>query len=65
MPGMTGPALAAHLAAERPDMRVLFVSGYAEGSITEHGVLPDGLTLLQKPYDIGELAQRVRTLLES
>jgi two-component system, cell cycle sensor histidine kinase and response regulator CckA len=65
MPQMTGPQLVEHLKRERPDMRVLYVSGYAEGAVHEHGVLNAGLELLQKPYDIGVLAQRVRALLET
>jgi len=65
MPRMTGPELAHALTRERPDMRVLFVSGYAEGAMSPQGVLDDGIALLAKPYDIGELAQRVRDLLES
>jgi CheY-like chemotaxis protein len=64
MPHMSGPALADHLRAERTDMRVLFVSGYAEGAVTEHGVLSEGLHILQKPFDIFELARRVRLLLD-
>lgn len=65
MPSMSGPALAAELARARPEMRVLYVSGYAEGAISQHGVLDAGVALLQKPYDIGTLAQRVRLMLET
>ncbi|MEQ1693865.1 MAG: response regulator, partial [Gemmatimonas sp.] len=64
MPHMSGPALAAQLVRERPEMRVLYVSGYADDGIAHHGILDDGVVLLQKPYDIRELAQRVRDLLE-
>ena len=64
MPKMSGPELAVQLATERHDMRVLFVSGYAEGAVTEHGIVAEGLSMLSKPYDITELARRVRTLLD-
>ncbi len=64
MPQMSGPALAAQLVLERPDTRVLYVSGYAEEGIAHRGVLDDGVAMLQKPYDIRELARRVRSLLE-
>ena len=63
MPLMSGPALAAELVRERPDLRVLFVTGYANDGIAHHGILDDGVSLLQKPFDIRELAQRVRELL--
>jgi two-component system cell cycle sensor histidine kinase/response regulator CckA len=64
MPNMSGPALADLLARERPDMRVLFVTGYADAAIAQYGVPIDGAALLQKPYDIGLLARRVRELLQ-
>ncbi|MBL0171265.1 MAG: PAS domain S-box protein [Gemmatimonadaceae bacterium] len=64
MPHMSGPALAEQLVRERPDLRVLFVSGYADDGIAHHGVLDEGVMLLQKPYDIRDLAARVRELLE-
>jgi signal transduction histidine kinase/CheY-like chemotaxis protein len=64
MPHMSGPVLADRLSRERPDMRVLFVTGYADGAIAQYGAPIDGAALLQKPYDIGSLARRVRELLE-
>ena len=63
MPGMSGPELAERLLREHPQLRVLYVSGYAEGAIAHHGVLDEGVALLQKPFDIVELARRVRELL--
>jgi len=64
MPQMSGPELADQLSRERPDMRVLFVTGYADGAIAQYGVPIENAALLQKPYDIGSLARRVRELLE-
>ncbi len=64
MPSMSGPDLADRLTRERPDMRVLFVTGYAEGAIADYGVPEEGATLLEKPYDIGSLTRLVRELLE-
>jgi PAS domain S-box-containing protein len=65
MPQMAGPELAERLTAERPDVRVLFVSGYADGALSLHGVVGDGVQLLQKPYDVPVLVERVRTLLDA
>jgi CheY-like chemotaxis protein len=64
MPGMSGRALADAVLRERPTTRVLFVSGYPDGTIAHHGVVHEGVALLSKPYERAELARRVRTLLD-
>jgi CheY-like chemotaxis protein len=63
MPGMGGPALAERLVEGRPDLRVLFISGYAEEAIQRHGTLPAGGELLEKPFTADELTIRVREVL--
>ncbi len=65
MPGMTGPVLAKLYLSEQLTSRVLYLSGYPEGTITEHGYVPDGVALLSKPFDIQELSRRVRQLLDA
>jgi len=57
MPGMSGRELAKRLSAERPDMRVLMVSGYAADSVAELSVLDPGISFLEKPF-IGDLLRR-------
>ena len=64
MPGMTGVSLAREYLAEALTTRVLFLSGYPEGTMTKHGIVPDGVELLTKPFDIQELSRRVRRLLD-
>ncbi len=64
MPGMTGVTLAREYLAEALTTRVLYVSGYPEGTVTQHGIVPDGVELLTKPFDIQELSRRVRRLLD-
>ena len=59
MPGMGGPALARELVGRRPETGVLFMSGYAEDEIVDHGVLLPGVDFLPKPFGPRELAQRV------
>lgn len=59
MPGMPGNALARRLAAERPEVRVLYISGYTESHLTQRGVLPAGERLLQKPFTAEELVGAV------
>jgi len=64
MPGMTGVSLAREYLAEALTTRVLYLSGYPEGTVTQHGIVPDGVELLSKPFDIQELSRRVRRLLD-
>ncbi len=63
MPGMTGPEFAARIAVDRPGVRVLFTSGYAEDAITERGGVAEGGAYLSKPYSVDLLLERVRELL--
>jgi PAS domain S-box-containing protein len=65
MPGMNGRELAERLTQGRPDLRVLYTSGYGEDVIARHGVLEPGVLLLQKPYALPKLAGLVRTALAS
>ncbi len=64
MPQMSGPELAKRLAASRPDMRVLCMSGYTDDSIVRHGVLEAHLAFLQKPITPDTLTTRVREVLD-
>jgi two-component system, cell cycle sensor histidine kinase and response regulator CckA len=60
MPGMAGPELAQALLAARPELRVLYVSGYTENAALRSGALPPGQGFLQKPFRGDELARAVR-----
>jgi two-component system, cell cycle sensor histidine kinase and response regulator CckA len=64
MPGISGRALADRLVALRPQLRVLFISGYAGDELHLRGVLEDGLNFLQKPFTPDELAGKVRAVLD-
>jgi len=59
MPGMSGWALAETLSSLRPEMRVLYMSGYPDGVIARHGIARPGITILQKPFTSDELTRRV------
>jgi len=60
MPGMSGPALAERLVAGHPDLKVLYITGYAEEAIQRQGMLPAGGALLEKPFTAQQLADHVR-----
>jgi two-component system, cell cycle sensor histidine kinase and response regulator CckA len=63
MPGVSGPELAVELQQKRPEMKVLFMSGYSGSAITRHGVLREGLVFLQKPFSPGSVTRAVRAAL--
>jgi CheY-like chemotaxis protein len=65
MPKMNGPEVAAGLAARRPAMRTLFLSGYPGEAISRRGILDEGVAFLQKPFTIEGLARKVREVLDS
>jgi DNA-binding response OmpR family regulator len=62
MPNLTGPQLAERLAPLRPDMQVLFVSGYRHDQLSHAGMAREA-NILSKPFPGHELLRRVRTLL--
>jgi signal transduction histidine kinase/ActR/RegA family two-component response regulator len=63
MPGMSGRALAEEVAAKRPDIKVLYVSGYTDSAIVQHGVLEADMMFLQKPFTLEALARRLEAIL--
>jgi PAS domain S-box-containing protein len=65
MPQMSGRELAQHFARARPDMRVLFMSGYTDNAIVRHGVLETGTAFISKPFTPDALAAKVREVLEA
>ena len=64
MPKMGGAQLAKLLTVERPDMKVLFVSGYAENTVLQHGKIDMTNGFLQKPFTLKTLAQKIREVLQ-
>ena len=64
MPDMTGPELAKQLTALRPDMKVLFLSGYTDDAIIHHGFIDDEMAFLQKPFTKSGLLRKVREVLD-
>jgi two-component system cell cycle sensor histidine kinase/response regulator CckA len=63
LPGASGRAVAQRVVADRPSMRVLYMSGYSEKAVDQHGVLDPGLAFIQKPFSGEALARKIREVL--
>ena len=63
MPGLGGRGLAGHLREQRPDTKLLFISGYTGETPLHVADLPEGAAFLQKPFTLGSLLDRVKELL--
>ncbi len=64
MPGMDGRKLARRMISSRPDVKVLYVSGYTGQVLVSHGALDEGVAFLQKPITPGALLDKVREVLD-
>ncbi len=65
MPDMNGRELAKRIITHRPNISVLYMSGYTADVISRRGVLEDGVSFLQKPFSVGSIAAKVREALAS
>jgi PAS domain S-box-containing protein len=65
LPGMNGRQLAEQAKNRRPDLKVLFTTGYSRNAIVHHGRLDPGVAMIQKPITQDALAARIRDLLDA
>jgi PAS domain S-box-containing protein len=64
MPGMSGRDLARRMIEHRPDVKVLYVSGYTNDAVVHHGILEPNIAFLQKPFATSQLLETVRSVLD-
>ena len=65
LPGLNGRELADQALKLRPDLKVLFTTGYTRNAIVHNGRLDDGVSLITKPFTFEGLASKVRKMLDS
>ena len=56
--------LAEQASAQRPDLKVLYTTGYTRNAVVHNGVLDAGVALLPKPFTVDQLASKVREVLD-
>jgi len=62
LPGMNGRQLADQARETRPDLKILFITGYAESVAIADGFLLPGMEMITKPFDLGNLSRRIRAM---
>jgi CheY-like chemotaxis protein len=65
MPDVNGAGLAEEARRRRPELKVLFTTGYTRNAVVHNGVLDPGVELIGKPFTIEELAAKVREVLDA
>ena len=64
LPGMNGRQVADAARVTRPDLKVLFITGYAENTVMAEGYLDTGMAMMTKPFDTAALMARIRDMIE-
>jgi signal transduction histidine kinase len=64
LPGMNGRQLADAARQKRPNLRVLFITGFAENAVVGHGQLAPGMEIMTKPVEIAAFERKVRDMIE-
>jgi CheY-like chemotaxis protein len=65
MPGMNGARLSAAALERRPDLKVLYTTGYTRNAVVHNGVLDSGVQLIGKPFTVEALASKLREVLDA
>ena len=64
MPGASGPELISRLVERRPGLKVIYMSGYTDEAIVQHGVIKPGIAFLHKPFTSDALGLKIREVLD-
>ena len=64
MPHMGGPELIERLRQVRKDFKMLYMTGYTDEAIVQHGILEEGVNLINKPFTVEKLARKIREVLD-
>jgi DNA-binding NtrC family response regulator len=64
MPNMSGPELTKRLAERRPSLKVIYMSGYTDETIVQHGILQPGVEFIHKPFTGETLDRKIRHVLQ-
>jgi two-component system cell cycle sensor histidine kinase/response regulator CckA len=64
LPGASGPALTSRLVERRPGLKVIYMSGYTDEAIAQHGVIKPGISFLHKPFTSEALGRKIREVLD-
>jgi two-component system cell cycle sensor histidine kinase/response regulator CckA len=65
MPNMDGPTLAKAVRALRPDVKIIFISGYAEDAFRKNSQIPSDINFLPKPFSLSQLAGKVKEVISA
>ncbi len=65
LPGLNGRQLADAARVSRPELKVLFMTGYAENATIANGFLEAGMQMITKPFAVEALATRIRDMIQS
>ena len=63
MPGGSGPKLVDEALKRRPDLRVLYMTGFARNTVVHNGILHPGVNFIAKPFSLEELAEKIHRIL--
>jgi DNA-binding NtrC family response regulator len=64
MPGGSGPDLTRKLVERRPGLKAIYMSGYTDEAIVQHGILKPGIAFLHKPFTSHALGRKIREVLD-
>ena len=65
MPDMNGKELSSQILLMRPNIKIIYLSGYTANVIAHHGIIDEGINFLQKPFSRKELSHKIREVLDA